>query len=158
MNIKGRLNAAPLSSVWFSNDFDAGNAAISIGEKTNVQDNTIIRCTGTGVSIGREATIGHNVLLHDCTIGDHSLIGIGAEVTKGTIVQDHVLLAAHARTIPGQELESGWLYAGNPAKKLAPLDDGKRKMIAFIVEGYCQYAKDFGAAERALVKSHADAG
>ena len=98
------------------------------------------------------------MLLHDCTIGDHSLIGIGAEVTKGTIVQDHVLLAAHARTIPGQVLESGWLYAGNPAKKLAPLDDGKRKMIAFIVEGYCQYAKDFGAAERALVKSHADAG
>ena len=104
-----------------------------------------------GCRIGREATIGHNVLLHDCRIGDHSLIGIGAVVAKGSVVQDHVLLAAHARTIPGQVLESGWLYAGNPAKKLAPLDDGKRKMIAFIVEGYCQYAKDFGAAERELV-------
>src|ERR1700694_187428 len=125
--IKGRLRAAPSSSIFFSNDFDAGDSVISIGEKTNIQDNTIIRCsTAQGFSIGRDSTIGHNVLLPDCSIGDESLIGIGSTVAAGTVVGDRVLLAASARTMPGQVLEDGWLYAGNPARKLAPLDRGKQ--------------------------------
>jgi carbonic anhydrase/acetyltransferase-like protein (isoleucine patch superfamily) len=151
--IKGRLRAAPSSSIFFSNDFDAGDAVISIGEKTNIQDNTIIRCsTAQGFSIGRDSTIGHNVLLHDCSIGDESLIGIGSVVAGGTIVGDRVLLAASARTIPGQELESGWLYAGNPARKLSPLDKSKQHMIAFTIWTYCQYSQAFKAAESALLQ------
>jgi gamma-carbonic anhydrase len=151
--IKGRLRAAPSSSIFFSNDFDAGDAVISIGEKTNIQDNTVIRCgTAQGFSIGRDSTIGHNVLLHDCSIGDQSLIGIGSVVAEGTIVGDRVLLAASARTMPGQVLESGWLYAGNPARKLSPLDKSKQDMIAFTIWTYCQYSQAFKAAERARLQ------
>jgi carbonic anhydrase/acetyltransferase-like protein (isoleucine patch superfamily) len=147
--VKGRLLAAEASSIWYSNDFDAGDAAISIGARTNVQDNTTIRCsTSQGVSIGHDSTVGHNVTLEDCTIGDRSLIGIGSVVAKGTVVEDRVLLAAAARTVPGQVLESGWMYGGSPARQLSRLDEGKHALIDIIIGQYCQYARDFLALER----------
>lgn len=146
--VRGRLVAAESASIWYSNSFDAGDAAITIGARTNVQDNTVIRCTtAQGVSIGHESTIGHNVLINDCVIGDRTLIGIGSTVAQGTMVGDRVLLAAAACTTPGQVLESGWMYAGSPARKFATLDDSKQALTALIVLQYCQYAQDFKALE-----------
>ncbi|MGE0849369.1 MAG: gamma carbonic anhydrase family protein [Hyphomicrobiaceae bacterium] len=148
-SVRGRLIAAGSSSIWFSNDFDAGSAAIRIGANTNIQDNTTIRCTTPqGVTIGANSTVGHNVTIGDCTIGEKTLIGIGSTVAGGTVVGDRVLLAAAARTTPGQVLESGWMYVGSPARKFAPLDDAKQALTALIVLQYCQYAKDFAALER----------
>jgi carbonic anhydrase/acetyltransferase-like protein (isoleucine patch superfamily) len=147
--VRGRLMAAEASSIWYSNSFDAGEAAISIGARTNIQDNTTIRCsTPQGVDIGRDSTVGHNVTLHDCAIGNGSLIGIGSVVATGTVVQDRVLLAASARTTPGQVLESGWMYGGNPARQMSRLDEGKHALIDIIIGQYCQYARDFLAAEQ----------
>lgn len=148
--VRGRLVAAQGSSVWYSNSLDAGEAAISVGARTNIQDNTVIRCTtGQGVSIGHDSTIGHNVTLGDCSIGNGALIGIGSTVAPGTIVEDRVLLAAAARTAPGQVLESGYMYVGSPARRATRLDDGKHALIDLIVGQYCQYAQDFIAAEKA---------
>ncbi len=153
-SVAGRLVAAHSASIWYSNDFDAGNAAITIGARTNIQDNTTIRCaTAQGVSIGSASTVGHNVTLHDCTIGAKSLIGIGSTVAPGTIIADRVLLAAAARTTPGQILESGWMYAGSPARRFAPLDEIKDALTALIVLQYCQYAQDFSALERAATEA-----
>jgi len=147
--VRGRLIAAEASSIWYSNNFDAGDAAISIGARTNIQDNTTIRCsTPQGVGIGRDSTVGHNVTLHDCAIGSGSLIGIGSVVARGTVVEDRVLLAASARTTPGQVLESGWMYGGNPARQMSRLDEGKHTLIDIIIGQYCQYARDFLAAEQ----------
>jgi len=151
--VRGRLLAAASCSIWFSNNFDVGEAGVSIGLRTNVQDNTVIRAVSRGVTIGADTTIGHNVTMEDCSIGNHCLIGIGSHVAQDTVVEDHVLLAASARTEPGQVLESGWLYAGSPAKKLTPLDQGKRDMIALIIVQYRQYAMDYKAAEQALRKT-----
>jgi gamma-carbonic anhydrase len=149
--VRGRLVAAEAASVWYSNNFDAGDATISIGARTNIQDNTVIRCaTAQGVSIGCDSTVGHNVMIYDCVIGNQSLIGIGSTVAEGTVVADRVLLAAAARTSPGQILETGWMYAGTPARKLAPLDDAKQALTDLIVLQYCQYAQDFAALEEAL--------
>jgi carbonic anhydrase/acetyltransferase-like protein (isoleucine patch superfamily) len=149
--VRGRLIAAQSSSIWYSNDFDAGGASISIGANTNIQDNTLIRCTtAQGVAIGADSAVGHNVTIHDCTIGSNCLIGIGSRVAEGTIIGDRVLLAAAARTTPGQVLESGWMYTGNPARKFAPLDDAKEALTALVVLQYCQYAKDFRALEQAV--------
>lgn len=148
--VMGRLVAAQSSSIWFSNRFDAGEATISIGARTNVQDNTTIRCTtAQGVSIGHDSTIGHNVTLGDCRIGSGSLIGIGSVVAPGTVVEDRVLLAASARTAPGQVLESGWMYGGNPARQMSRLDAGKHTLIDIIIGQYCEYARNFQAAARA---------
>lgn len=151
-SVRGDLRMAAKSSLWFSVDVDARSAAVSIGPNTNVQDNTVIRCsTAQGVTIGRDTTIGHNVVLEDCVIGDEALIGIGSVVAKGTVVENHVLLAAGARTEPGQVLEAGWLYGRAPAQKIAPLDQGKRDMIKFIIFTYRQYAEAFMAIEKELV-------
>src|SRR5262245_41004348 len=148
-SVRGRLLAAEDASIWYSNDFDAGSATICLGARTNVQDNTTIRCaTQQGVSIGHSCVVGHNVTLHDCIIGNETLIGIGSRVAPGTRVGDRVLLAAAARTTPGQVLEGGWMYAGRPARKFAPLDDAKLALTALIVRQYCQYARDFMALER----------
>jgi carbonic anhydrase/acetyltransferase-like protein (isoleucine patch superfamily) len=153
--VTGRIVAAPSSSIWFSNNFDAGRATISIGARTNIQDNTVIRCSFGGVSIGRDSTVGHNVTIRDSIIGDETLIGIGSLVDEGTIIGDRVLLAAAARTTPGQKLESGWLYAGSPARQLSRLDDGKLALIEEIIGQYCEYARDYKAAERELAAGHA---
>jgi carbonic anhydrase/acetyltransferase-like protein (isoleucine patch superfamily) len=148
--VSGRLIAAESASIWFGNRFDAGEATISIGARTNIQDNTVIRCTTPqGVSIASDCTVGHNVTLGDCSIGSGSLIGIGSTVAPGTIVEERVLLAASARTTPGQVLESGWMYAGNPARQLSRLDAGKHTLIDIIIGQYCEYARNFQAAERA---------
>jgi carbonic anhydrase/acetyltransferase-like protein (isoleucine patch superfamily) len=147
--VRGALRAAVGSSIWYSNVLDAGEAAIAIGANTNIQDNTLIRCaTGAGVTIGANSTVGHNVTMADCVIGERSLIGIGSTVAEATVVGDGVLLAAAARTTPGQVLEAGWLYGGSPARKLARLDEGKQALTALIVRQYCQYAQDFAALER----------
>lgn len=146
--LHGVIEAAAFSSVWFGNDFDAGSSHIRIGESTNVQDNTVIRCTSAqGVTIGRETTVGHNVTIADCTIGDHCLVGIGSVIAPGTHIQDHVFLAASARTQPGQVLESGFFYAGAPAAKRGPLDQQKRDTITRTVRQYRLYAQDFKSAE-----------
>ena len=149
-SISGRLVAGESASIWFGNRFDAGEATISIGARTNIQDNTVIRCTTQqGVSIGPDSTVGHNVTLGDCRVGGGSLIGIGSTVAPGTIVEDRVLLAASARTIPGQILESGWMYGGNPARQMSRLDAGKHTLIDIIIGQYCEYARNFQAAARA---------
>jgi carbonic anhydrase/acetyltransferase-like protein (isoleucine patch superfamily) len=156
--VRGRLIAEDSSSIWYSNSFDSGAAAIRIGQRTNIQDNTAIRCaTAQGVSIGRDSTVGHNVTLNDCTIGNGSLIGIGSVVATGTIVEDGVLLAASARTTPGQVLQSGWMYGGSPARQMSRLDDGKHALIDLIVRQYCEYARDFLALERERVATPTDA-
>ena len=150
-SVKGRLVAARGSSVFFSNDLDAGNATITIGENTNIQDNTTIICSGDGFRIGHDSTIGHNVMLHDCAIGNYSLIGIGSTVAKGTVVGNQVLLAAGARTEEGQVLEDGFLYIGSPARKRAPLDQMKTEMIASTIWTYCHYSQVFKAAQKELL-------
>src|SRR5262249_48682021 len=98
-SVRGRLLAAEDASIWYSNDFDAGSATISIGPRTNIQDNTTIRCvTQQGVSIGHACAIGHNVTINDCVIGNETLIGIGSWVAPGTRIGNRVLLAAAAHT------------------------------------------------------------
>ena len=84
--LRGRIVAAENSSIWFGCDLDANGGEIAIGENTNIQDNTWIRCRpGRRFAIGEDSTIGHNVTLGDCTIGARSLIGIGSVVADGTV-------------------------------------------------------------------------
>lgn len=136
------------NGIWFGCDFDAGDGEIRVGANTNIQDNSILRCETSSIVIGRDATIGHNVTMHDCSVGDRSLVGIGAVVASGTRIGNDVFLAAGARTEPDQILEDGWFYAGNPARQRSPLDDGKRKLIAETWPVYCDYARRFARVQR----------
>jgi carbonic anhydrase/acetyltransferase-like protein (isoleucine patch superfamily) len=150
--LRGRVVAAENASIWFGCELDAQDGEIVIGENTNIQDNTEIRCRpGRRFEIGADSTIGHNVTLGDCTIGVRSLIGIGSVVAPGTIVEDDVFVAAGAETAEGQVLERGWLWGKRPAQNMAPLDAAKRGLIAVTVEHYSRYAHAFAEAQRDAV-------
>jgi len=147
--LRGRIFAASDSSIWYGCELDAGDGEIVIGARTNIQDNTLIRCRpGQRFVIGPDSTIGHNVTLGDCTIGSRTLIGIGSVVADGTIVEDGAFLAAGAETEPGQVLEGGWLWGKRPAVKIAPLDAPKLRAIEGIPPLYSGYAKIFEKAQR----------
>jgi carbonic anhydrase/acetyltransferase-like protein (isoleucine patch superfamily) len=147
--LRGRVVAGQDCSIWFGCDLDANGGEIAIGENTNIQDNTMIRCRpGRRFAIGENSTIGHNVTLGDCTIGARSLIGIGSVVAAGVVIEDDVFLAAGAETTKDQVLERGFLWGKRPAVKMAPLDAAKRELIAMTVEHYRGYARAFAAAQR----------
>ncbi len=146
----GTIELQAGASVFFGCDFDARDYAIVIGENTNIQDNTQIRCGAEGTAIGRNTTLGHNVRLASCRIGEHALIGIGCVVAPGTIVEDGAMLAAGAVTLPGQKLESGWLWGGRPARPLSRLDDAKRSVMRSTVEHYRGYADAYRRAQEQL--------
>lgn len=145
----GHVVAKPHSSVWYACELDAAGGEIAIGERTNVQDNSVLRCTpGARLVIGKDTTIGHNVTMADCVIGDRCLIGIGSVVAPGTVAEDDVILAAGASTLPGQVLASGQLWGGQPARVIAPLDERKREMIAQTIASYCEYADELARVQR----------
>lgn len=146
----GTVEAAASASIFFSNVIDAGRGIISLGARTNIQDNTIIRCQAKGVRIGADTTVGHNVTIHDSIIGNGSLIGIGSTVAPGTVIEDSVLLAANAKTQPNQVLTGGRLWAGDPARSVAPLDESKLKLIASIIPHYVTYAAAYKSAQERL--------
>jgi carbonic anhydrase/acetyltransferase-like protein (isoleucine patch superfamily) len=147
--LRGRIEAGASSSIFFSNVVDAGSARVTIGTRTNIQDNTLIRCSSAGVAIGSGTTIGHNVTLADCRIGNRALVGIGAIVAPGTVIEDWTLLAAHAQTEPGQVLASGWTWGGRPARRLGPIDAAKSQVIDTNAAIYVGYARGYKAAEAA---------
>lgn len=155
--LTGDVRFAGGNGVWFSCDLDAGSRAISIGENTNIQDNSVVLSREIDVRIGAESTLGHNVTITDASVGDRSLIGIGAVIAPGTVVGDDVLVAAGARTSAGQILKPGSFYAGRPAVCRGPVDDRKRQIIASTWPTYRDYARDFEAQQsRELAQQSGD--
>lgn len=145
--LAGNVVLGPRSSIFFSCDLDAGDASIVVGQCTNIQDNTHIKCTKGGVGIGQDSTIGHNVMIADCQIGARTLVGMGSVINNGTIIEDDVFVAAGTITEVGQKLERGWLWGGRPARPLAKLDSKKRAIIVATVEQYCTYARAYQEAK-----------
>jgi carbonic anhydrase/acetyltransferase-like protein (isoleucine patch superfamily) len=147
--LTGHIVAGPHTSVWYGCELDAAGGEIVIRDRTNVQDNSVLRCTpGARMVLGADTTIGHNVTMADCMIGDRCLIGIGSLVAPGTIVEDDVFLAAGASTSPGQVLSSGHLYGGQPARVIAPLDERKRELIRHTIGTYCDYASELARVQK----------
>ncbi len=141
--VEGRLALAPDASVWFGCALDGGGRGILVGAGANIQDNTVIYAMSSPVRIGAGVTIGHNVSLQDCEIGDFSLIGMASFVAPGTVIEPDVLLAAGSSTQPRQVLESGWLWGGRPARRITPMSDVRRELVRSVARIYCEYAVEF---------------
>lgn len=131
--------------IWYGCYLDAGQHRIVIGDGSNVQDNSVIACEAGDVIIGPDVTIGHNVTLTDCVIETRSLVGMGAVIAAGTVVESDVLVAAGTETEPDQRLTGGQVWAGRPARPIAPMDDRKRKMMQTTLPHYRDYAVHFRA-------------
>lgn len=118
--------------------------SIQIGARTNVQDGTVIHVThdgpytpgGIATVIGEDVTVGHKCLLHACRIGDRCLIGMGAIIMDGAVLDDEVFLAAGSLVSPGKRLAGGYLYRGSPARRVRPITKDEREMLRYSAAHY----------------------
>lgn len=145
---RGVVELAEGSSVWFGCRVEGARGRIVVGPAANVQDNSVLRSDHAAVVVGAHTTVGHNVVLHDCALGARVLVGMGSRLAPGTVVEDDVLLAAGSTTTQGQRLHADSMWAGRPARRVAPLDERKRRMIASTALVYGEYARVFSGAQQ----------
>lgn len=132
-------------SVWFNAVIRGDVNSIRIGDYTNIQDGVVIHCTykKASTTIGSNVSIGHNALVHGCILHDHVLIGMAAIVMDHAIVEEFVIIAAGAIVLENSICESGYIYAGIPAKKIKPISDEQRAMLTQLPNNYVMYASWF---------------
>jgi len=132
-------------SVWFNAVIRGDVNFIKIGNNTNIQDGAVIHCTylHVGTTIGNNVSIGHNALVHGCILHDNVLIGMGAIVMDNAVVEEFVIIAAGAIVLEKTICESGYLYAGIPAKKIKPITDEQREMLKQLPNNYIIYSSWF---------------
>jgi carbonic anhydrase/acetyltransferase-like protein (isoleucine patch superfamily) len=121
-------------SVWFSAVIRGDVNSIRIGNKVNIQDGAVIHCTYQKFAtiLGNNITVGHNAIVHGCTIKDNVLIGMGAIVMDGAVIESNSIIAAGAVVLERTYIESGAIYAGVPAKKVKELN---KQQTAQLIEG-----------------------
>lgn len=144
-DIIGDVELGSDSSVWFNTTIRGDVNYIRIGERTNIQDNASIHVmnqTGPTV-IGNDVTIGHNAMVHGCTIRDRVLVGIHATILDEAIIPSDVIIAAGTLVPPGKELESGYLYMGSPAKKSRKLTNEEIASIKQSAQNYVKYQRTY---------------
>lgn len=141
-------------SIWPQVAIRGDMHAITVGERTSVQDCSVLHITHAGpfnpdgwpLHIGCDVTIGHGAILHGCRIGDRVLIGMGATVMDGAVVEDDVVIAAGALVTPGKHLRSGYLYAGSPAREVRELSGKEMDYFVYSAHNYVKL-KDLHIAE-----------
>ena len=146
-SVIGRVRLDAGASVWFGAVLRGDNELIHIGEGSNVQDGSVLHTDmGWPLTVGKGVTIGHKVTLHGCTVGDHSLIGIGAVVLNGAKIGKHCLIGAGALIPEGREIPDGSLVMGVPGKVVRALSEEQIRSLqnnaAHYVENARRYAGD----------------
>ena len=140
----GTVELAADASVWFNAVLRGDTEPIRIGKGSNVQDGTVIHCDhGFPVTLGENVTVGHQVVLHGCTVGDGSLIGIQAVVLNGAKIGKHCLVGAGALVTEGKEFPDGSLIVGSPAKVVRQLTPEQIAGLQRSAEHYVQNARRF---------------
>ncbi len=123
-NVIGRVIVQSGVSIWFGATLRGDNEAITIGQGSNVQENTVMHSDmGFPLTIGRDCTIGHKAMLHGCTIGDETLIGMGATILTGARIGRNCLVGAGALVPEGREIPEGSLVVGTPGRVIRTLDE-----------------------------------
>jgi carbonic anhydrase/acetyltransferase-like protein (isoleucine patch superfamily) len=144
--IVGDVEMGDQCSIWFNTVVRGDVNSIRMGNKVNIQDGAVIHCTfkRTKTIIGDNVSIGHNAIVHGCTIHDNVLIGMGAIVMDNAVVHNNTIIAAGAVVLEGTICEGGAIYAGVPAKKVKEISPEKVEgEINRIANNYVGYAKWF---------------
>ncbi|MFA6467891.1 MAG: gamma carbonic anhydrase family protein [Bacteroidota bacterium] len=145
VHIIGDVHIGKDSSVWYNTVIRGDVHYIRIGERTNIQDNTVVHVTNKKfpTNIGSNVTIGHSAVIHACTINDYSLIGMGAVVLDDAKVGKYCLIAAGAVVTMGMVIPDGMLAAGVPAKIIRPLTMEERKFLEQSAQNYIDYVATY---------------
>jgi carbonic anhydrase/acetyltransferase-like protein (isoleucine patch superfamily) len=140
--IVGDVTMGDNCSVWFNAVIRGDVHYIKIGNNTNIQDGAVIHATylRAPTNIGNYVSIGHNALVHGCTLNDHVLIGMGAIVMDHAVVEEFVIIGAGSVVLEKTTCESGYIYAGTPAKKIKALTDEQREMLKQLPDNYVMYS------------------
>jgi carbonic anhydrase/acetyltransferase-like protein (isoleucine patch superfamily) len=133
-------------SIWPTTVLRGDVESIQIGAGTNIQDGSILHVTHEGkyttmgypLVIGKGVTIGHKAVVHACRVGDFCLIGMGAIILDGAVIEDFVILGAGSLVPSGKKLESGYLYVGSPARQIRPLKDSEREFLEYSYQHYIE--------------------
>ena len=144
--IVGDVKMGSDCSVWFSAVVRGDVNSIRIGNKVNIQDGAVIHCTyqKAATILGNNVSVGHNALVHGCTIHDNVLVGMGAIVMDGVVVESNSIIAAGAVVLERTHIESGTIYAGIPAKKVKELNEEQTaRLIEGISNNYVMYSSWF---------------
>jgi carbonic anhydrase/acetyltransferase-like protein (isoleucine patch superfamily) len=147
----GRCVLEENASVWFGAVLRGDNEPIVIGENSNVQDGAVLHTDmGAPLTLGRNVTIGHQAMLHGCTVGDNSLIGIGAIVLNHVKIGKNCLIGAHAFIPEGREIPDNSMVLGAPGKVVREVSPEQAQILALsalhYVENWKRYQRDLAAA------------
>lgn len=142
--VLGDVEIGDDSSIWPMAVVRGDMHRIRIGSRTSIQDGSVLHITHAGpfnpdgypLIIGNEVTVGHKATLHGCTVHDRCLIGIGAVVMDGAVVEEEVIVAAGCLVPPGKRLQSGFVYKGNPAKQVRPISEKEREFFSYGAGNY----------------------
>lgn len=143
--ICGEVSMGSNCSVWFNAVIRGDVNFIRIGDNVNIQDGCVIHCTWqrAGTTIGNNVSIGHQAMVHGCTLGDNVLVGMGAIVMDHAMVEDFCIIAAGAVVLENTVCESGFIYAGTPARKMKAISDEQRAMLTQLPKNYIMYSSWF---------------
>lgn len=145
----GDVRLGARASVWFGAVIRADNTPILIGEEANVQDGAVGHSDpGAPLTIGARVTVGHQAILHGCTIGEGALIGMGARVLNGAAIGANCLVGAGALVTEGKAFDPGMLIVGSPARAIRPLTDAEIKALALSATHYAEKAARYAAGLR----------
>ncbi len=145
-HVIGRVRLEAGVGIWFGAVLRGDTEEIVIGRGSNIQDNCVVHADpGFPMHLGRDCTVGHKAMLHGCTVGDNSLIGIGAVILNGARIGKNCLIGAGALIPEGKEIPDGSLVMGMPGKVVRPLSGDEIAGLAASAEHYRQNMRRFRA-------------
>jgi carbonic anhydrase/acetyltransferase-like protein (isoleucine patch superfamily) len=140
----GRVRLLKNASIWFGAVLRGDNDWITVGENANVQDNAVIHADpGQPVVLGTGVTVGHRAIIHSATVGDHSLIGMGATLLNRARIGSYCVIGAGALVAEDKVFDDGLLAVGAPARMVRSLNDEQRARLQFSADVYVANAKRF---------------
>ena len=142
--VMGNVTLSEDSSVWFGVVIRGDTETITVGKGSNIQDNSVLHADhGMPLVIGDNVTVGHQVMLHGCTIGDGSLVGIQAVVLNGAKIGKNCLVGAGALVTEGKEFPDGCMILGSPAKAVRQLTDAQIEGLKMSAQHYIDNARRY---------------
>jgi carbonic anhydrase/acetyltransferase-like protein (isoleucine patch superfamily) len=142
----GDITLAAAVSIWFQVVIRAENDRIAIGEGSNIQDGSVLHVDpGYPLTIGRNVSVGHKVMLHGCTVGEGSLVGINSVVMNGAKIGKGVLIGANTLIAEGKEIPDGVLVIGSPGRVVRELKQEQKDYLLKVARGYVERGKYYNS-------------
>jgi len=142
--VMGNVILKKNASVWFGATLRGDNDPIVIGENSNIQDGSVLHTdAGSPLTIGRDVTVGHMVMLHGCTIGDNSLVGIGSIILNGAKIGKNCLIGANCLITEGKEIPDNSLVMGAPGKVIREVSEGQARVLTASARHYVENWKRY---------------